>query len=476
MSRTRRRLLPSLLLAGAALSLTLQAIGPAAWAARASGGHIALVTIDGSINPASADYLIQAIDRAETVGAAAVLVELDTPGGLVTSTKDILKAMLGAKVPIIVYVSPAGAWAASAGTYITYAAHVAAMAPSTSIGAAHPVGIGGSEGPPVMPPGPQEPGSGDPGGEGEGEQPSSPLPVSRDYSMEKAENLLAAYMEAIAKERNRNVEWVVDAVRNSVAVGEQEALELNVIDLVAVNRTELLLACDGREVEIDGVPRVLDLSSAPIVPVEMTILQKLFSFLAEPDVAVILFLAGLLGLYIEVNNFGVVVPGVVGIVCIALALVAFQILPFSWVGLLLMLLGIGFFVAEVFVTSFGALFTAGVVCFLLGGTMLFDRPEESDLTVSFWSVLVPAVAAVAVFGGLVVALVGRSMLRPQAFGDSELVGHLGRVETPLAPDGKILIRGEIWNASSDEELAVGEPVEVVQAEGMKLRVRRAPPG
>jgi membrane-bound serine protease (ClpP class) len=269
------------------------------------------------------------------------------------------------------------------------------------------------------------------------------------------------------------VEWVVDAVRDSVAIGETEALELGVIDLIAENKRELLEAIQGRVVELgDGSEITLDVATAEIEPFEMSTLQQLFNFLADPNVAVVLFLAGLIGIYIEVNNPGLILPGVAGGVCLILAAIAFQILPFSWVGLLLVLAGIGLLVAEIFVPSLGVLFALGLGCILLGGTMLFDRPDLSDLTVSFWRVLVPAVAGVAVFGGFVVFAVARSLSRSQQSGVSELIGLRARAVTPLDPGGKVFVRGEYWNVDADEQVGDGEWVEVVAVEGLRLRVRR----
>jgi membrane-bound serine protease (ClpP class) len=441
------------------LELIVLAMALAAGSAGA-GGHLNLVTISGSINPASADYLIDAVERSERDGAAALLIELDTPGGLVSSTKDIIQAMLNAEVPVIVYVSPRGAWASSAGTFITVAAHVAAMAPGTSIGAASPVGPGGGGGERSVP-----------GGDEEGGEKSAP----KDTSMAKAENFLAAFIESIAKERGRNVEWVVKAVREAHAISDGEALELGVIDLVAENRQELLKAIEGRKVEVLGEEQILSLENAVVTPLEMTLLQKLFDFLADPNVAVVLFMAGLLGLYVEVNNPGLILPGVVGAVCLVLTAIAFQILPFDWVGLILILAGIGLLIAEIFITSFGALFTAGIICFLLGGTMLFDRPDVSDLSVSFWSVLVPAVAAVAIFGGIVIFSIGRTFSLRQTSGVGELVGQVGRSAAAFGPAqaGKVFVRGEYWTAETDaEEIGEGESVEVTDVEGLKLKVRR----
>ena len=420
-------------------------------AGAAAARHINVVVVDGSINPASSDYIQQAIALSETDGAAALLIELDTPGGLLSSTKDIIQAILNAEVPVVVFVSPRGAWAASAGTFITLAGHVAAMAPGTSIGAASPISVSG-------------------GGErdGEGER--------TDVAQQKAEKFTSAFIESIAKERGRNVEWAVKAVEEAEAITQDVALELGVIDLVAKNREALLEEIDGREVLLNGEPVTLEVAGARVQVIEMTTLQSLFNFLASPDIAVLLVLAGLLGLYIEFNQPGLLVPGIVGGLCLLLAAIAFQILPFSWVGLVLILLGLGLAAAEIFVSAYGLLLVAGLACFLLGGTMLFDMPEASDLTVSFWSVLVPTVAGFAVFAGLVLYAVGRTFTREQTAGVNELIGMVGRCETELSPDGRVFVRAEYWNARSDETLPAETPVEVTAVKGMRLRVRRATSG
>lgn len=425
----------------------------AALAAPASAGHVNAVTVAGSINPAVGDYLIKAIRQSEAEGAEALLLQLDTPGGLVSSTKDIIQAILNADVPVIVYVSPHGAWAGSAGAFITLAGHVAAMAPGTSIGAAHPVTIGG----------------GSPGGGDDEEK-------RRDYAAEKAENFMAAFIESIAKQRKRNVEWAVKAVRESVAIAQDEALELGVIDLVASNRGELFAAIEGREVELaDGTVRTLHLEDAQVVELEMSALNRFLDILATPDIAVLLILAGMLGLYVEFTQPGVIVPGVVGGICLVLGFVSLQIIPFSWLGLFLILGGLVLFVLEVFITSYGLLFATGVACILMGGSMLFHMPEVSDLNVSFWSVLVPAVGALAVFAGIVVFIVGRSLGRPQVAGVYELIGMVGRASSALEPEGSVFVRGEYWNVRADEAIPAGDRVEVTAVEGLRLRVRRAKP-
>ena len=435
----------------AAAGIALVALLVGGTAARAA--DVFVVTIDGSISPASADYLIASIDRAEAEGAAAVLIELDTPGGLVTATQDIIQKMLNATVPTVVYVTPRGATATSAGTFITLAANVAAMMPGTSIGAASPVSLFGGQPPPAE--------DGEEGGAG------------KAVTDKKIENFLAAYVESIASQRERNVEWAVDAVRNAVAVTAERALELNVIDLVTPSRADLFREIDGRVVKLGERETTLDFANVTYTPVEMTLVQSIFNFLSDPNVATILFAIGVLGLYMEFQSPGLIVPGTVGVVSLVLFGFALQILPFSWVGALLIVVGIGLLIAELFITSFGLLFAAGMTCFLIGGTMVFDRPEVSDLTVSFWQVLVPIAAAMTVLGVLIVYSLGRSFARGQTAGIDEMVGLIGRSETALDPKGKVYVRGEYWNSIADETIAAGEPVEVLEIQGLTLRVRRA---
>ncbi|MBY0399764.1 nodulation protein NfeD [Myxococcota bacterium] len=424
-----------------------------------TAGEILLVEIDGSINPASADYLIGAIHQAEETGAAAVLIELDTPGGLVSSTQDIIQAMLNSSVPTIVFVSPRGATATSAGTFITLAANVAAMMPGTSIGAAHPVSLFGGSPPPAQ--------------QGEDDEAAR---AAQDIVGQKMENYLAAYVESIAKQRGRNVEWAQEAVRTSQAVTSEKALELGVIDLVATSRAELLEVIEGREIEVGDAKQRLSLAGHVVVPVEQTLVQAIFDFLTDPNLAFILFAIGALGLYMEFQHPGLIVPGAVGVVALVLLGFSMQILPFSWVGAMLVLVGVALLVAEIFVVSFGLLFVAGLACFLIGGTMVFDRPEASDLTVSFWEVLVPIAGAMTAIGALMAFALGRSILSRQTAGVDQMIGLVGRVEAPIGSGpgrrGKVFVHGEYWNAEADEAIAAGESVSIEGVEGLTVRVRR----
>lgn len=429
-------------LLGCVLALTLLA------APVRAAGHVNQIEVEGVISAATADFIGRALAASEADGAEALLILLDTPGGVLDPTKEIVQSLLNAKVPTIVFVAPQGAWAASAGTFITLAAHVAAMAPGTSIGAASPVGGGTSE-------------------ERDKEG------TRTDVMGQKVENFTSAFIESIAQERDRNVEWAIKAVREAEAIGSEEALELGVIDLIARDPADLLRAVEGRELEVGGAPLELELAGAEIRTIESTPLERVFAFIANPNVAMLLVMGAVLGILLEMNSPGIFVPGAVGLVCLLLAVFAFDMLPFSWLGLLLMLLGLGLMLAELFVTSFGLLFAGGLALFLLGGAMLFDMPEVSDLQVSFWSVLVPAAVGFAAFGALVLVSVGRTLRRRPVAGAEEMIGLIGRAATALEPEGKVFVHGEYWNAHSVEALPAGAAVEVTRVDGLRLEVRRA---
>ncbi len=417
-------------------------------AGAAGATHVNRIEVEGVISAATADFIQGAIDQSEAEEASALLIELDTPGGVLEPTKEIVQSLLNAGLPVIVYVAPQGAWAASAGTFITLAAHVAAMAPGTSIGAASPVGGGTSE---------------DRDEEGE----------RTDVMGQKVENFTSAFIESIAQERDRNVEWAISAVREAEAIGAEKALELGVVDVVARTRAALFEQIEGREITVSGEAHTLKVSGLPVRTIEMSPLEKVFAFIANPNVAVILMMGAVLGIMLEVNSPGMFVPGAVGLVCLVLAVFAFDLLPFSWLGLVLMAAGIALMVAELFVSALGLLFAAGVVVFLLGGAMLFEMPDVSDVSVSFWSVLVPAAAGMIGFGVIVIYAIGRTFARAQTAGVSELIGMIGRAATALDPEGRVFVRGEYWTASCDERIPADSAVEVTAVVGMRLRVRRA---
>lgn len=409
--------------------------------AAAADKHVELIVIDAGINPATADFIHESILTADRDGAQALVIELDTPGGLLDSTKSIVKDLLGSPLPVIVYIAPSGAGAASAGVFVTLAANIAAMAPGTNIGAAHPVG-------------------------GQGEN------IGGDMR-EKVENFAASLSKTIAQDRGRNVEWAEKAVRESVSVTEHEALKLHVVDIIADSVDDLLRQADGREVSVRNGKLKLDVAGAAVVPKEMRLKQKFLNILANPNVAYLLMMAGILGLYVEFTHPGVFFPGIAGGICLLLGMAALQVLPINYSGLALILLGIGLLVSELFVPSFGVLGVGGIVAFVLGSLLLFDTPD-STLTLDRSIVY----AAAGTFGGftlLVSYLVVRSQRRKPSLGREGLIGEIGEVRQAIdATGGKLFVHGEHWNAVADEPLEAGAHAEVVRVDGMRLTVRRAP--
>ena len=404
-------------------------------------GPVSLLVVDGSINPAVADFIHESIATAERDGARALIIELDTPGGLLESTKTIVKDLLGAAVPVIVYVAPSGSGAMSAGVFVTLAGNIAAMAPGTTIGAAHPVG-------------------------GQGET------IGGDMR-EKVENFAASLSKTIAQERGRNVEWAEKAVRESVSITEQEAAKLGVVDFVAVSRDDLLRQAHGRIVTVRNARITLDLTGATIVPREMRLKQKFLNTLANPNVAYLLMMAGLLGLYVEFTHPGVFFPGVAGGICLLLGMAALQLLPINYSGLALIVLGLALLIAELFLPSFGILGIGGMVAFVLGSLLLFDT-TESDLTVNP-NIVYAAAATFGAFTLVVGYLVVRSQRRQPALGREGLIGETGEVRQRIVPghaDGKVFVHGEYWNADAAEALEVGERVAVTHVDGLRIRVRR----
>nr|MCU0557535.1 nodulation protein NfeD [Desulfobacterales bacterium] len=373
------------------------------------------------------------IEKAEKDGAAVVVIALDTPGGLADSMREIVKSILGSPVPVVVFVSPGGARAASAGVMITMAADVAAMAPGTNIGAAHPVGLGGKD---------------------------------MDGSMsEKVTNDMVAYACSIAAKRGRNVEWVEKAVRESVSITESEALKLNVIDLVAEDLDDLLRQLEGREVPGKGR---LSLAAARVTTLQEDFRTKVLRTISNPNIAYILLMIGMAGLFFELSHPGAVFPGVVGGIAIILAFFAFQTLPVNATGILLIILAAIFFVLEIFIVSYGLLSIAGIGALLLGSLMLFEG-EKAGVRLS-WTVLVPTVAVVSGFFIAVAGLVVKTHLSKPRTGAIGLVGEIGVVKMALEPHGKVFVHGELWNAQAGVPVAVGARVRVVAVQGLLLEV------
>ena len=429
---------PRLLKFGLLFAMMVGGLSIMAQAKESSGPHVDLIVIDGGINPAVDDFIRESIARARSKGARALIVQLDTPGGLLTSTRSIVKDILGAQVPVIVYVAPSGAGAGSAGVFITLAAHIAAMAPGTNIGAAHPVAGGGQEVKGVM--------------------------------GEKIENFTASFSETIAQKRGRNTEWAIQAVRRSVSITEKEALKKNVIDIVAKDVDDLLRQAEGKTVDVDGHEQSLSFKGVRVERFEMGLKQKIINTLSDPNIAYLLMMAGILGLYMEFSHPGVIFPGVAGGIALLLALTSFQVLPINYAGLLLILLGIALLIGEAFLPSFGVLGIGGAISLGLGSLLLFDT-EGSDLAVDR-SIIFTAVATLSAFILLIGYLVFKSQKKKPTLGLEGLIGEIGEVRMKLSPSGKIFVHGEYWNAEGEGEIGVGEKVRVVGYDGMCLKVAR----
>lgn len=401
------------------------------------------IEVRGPIFAPVLEYLKIALAQAKAAEAEALLLELDTPGGSLDATKGIVQEILGAPVPVIVYVSPSGAGAMSAGTFLTLAGHVAAMAPGTTIGAAHPVMIFGG------------------GGDAKEE----------DVMGKKIENYAVSFIEAIAEQRGRNVAWAAEAVRDSSSITAEVALEKKVIDLVAADRAELLQKIDGRAVKVGGVERKLATAGATLREIDMTLDQSFYFFLSQPTVIFLLLLVGLGGLYLEFTQPGMIGPGVIGAISLLLALIGFSIVPINYTGAALFALGLVLIVAEVFVPSFGALGIGGFACLIAGSLLLFHTVEAPGLVIN--RALLAATATA--FGAAFLAigtLVVRSQTRPVATGEEGMIGQVGVVRRRLEPRGTVAVAGELWEARLTTGEALEPPAEVivVGVEGLRLVV------
>jgi membrane-bound serine protease (ClpP class) len=428
----RGRSVAGRVLAGFALGLAL--ITPA------GAETVTTLEIDGVISPITVRLVASAIERARADGASALVILLDTPGGLERSMRSIVRDMLNSPVPVIVYVSPTGARAASAGAFITLAAHVAAMAPATNIGAAHPVAAGGGT-------------------------------VDKE-SMRKVENDAAAFIRTVARERGRNQEWAEKAVRSSVSATEQEALKLGIIDLVAASLPDLLAKVDGRQVKTAGGTVALKTRGATVQPLAIGWRDRFLALISDPNIAYILLMLGMLGLFFELANPGVILPGVIGGISLILAFFAFQSLPINWAGVLLILFGIVLLIAEIKVVSHGVLTIGGVIAILLGSMMLVNT-AEFPLRVS-WTVIIPAVALTAAIFVFAVSAGVRAQMQQPTTGSAGLLHEVGVAQTAIDPEGQVVVHGELWTAVAETSgIPAGERVRVVAVEGLRLRVERA---
>lgn len=407
----------------------------------AAAPWVCLIRIEGSINPAVAAFIEDAIAYANSHHAGALVIELDTPGGLLGSAQRIVKDLLNAPIATIVYVSPSGASAASAGTFVTEAAAIAAMAPGTTIGAAHPVGEGGSE--------------------------------IKGVVGQKIENFTASFAGSIARERGRNEQWIEQAVRQSATISEAEALKRHVIDIVAPDLRSLLVQASGREVKVSGGHTVvkLELSGAAIQRLRMTMEQALLNVLADPNIVYLLMLAGIVGIYFEFGHPGFYLPGVAGAICLLLALASFELLPINLAGFLLLMLGVGMLISEAFVTSYGVLGIGGVIAFVIGSLFLIDS-AQTNLEVNRGMIAGAAIAMSAIILGLGWVIL-RERHRPATTGREGMVGEVGEVREAIAPGapGRVFVHGEHWRAVSNQALGVGTRVRVMAVRGLEIEVR-----
>jgi len=445
--------------------------------AAAQADEVALVLqIDSAIGPASADYIIEGIEQAEANGNALVVLQMDTPGGLDSAMRDIIKSILASPVPVATFVSPSGSRAASAGTYILYASHIAAMAPATNLGAATPVQIGGAPSLPEAPkqPAPKKPVVDDENSEGGVEHADdSSATAPPDAMKAKMVNDAVAYIKGLAEMRGRNVEWAERAVREAVSLTASEALELNVIDVVANDIDDLLVQIDGRIVDVANEPVTLATAQLQQEILEPTWRTQLLMIITDPNVAYLLMLVGIYGLLLEGYNPGGFVPGIVGAICLLLALFAFQVLPVNYAGLALMLLGIMLMVAEGFAPSFGVLGLGGLAAFVFGSIILMD----SD--VPGFAVSQSIIGGIAIAGG--VAMLGliymlmRARNRPVVSGAEGMLGQTAEVVEDFSGRGNVFLAGERWLAESLQPVHKGQQVRVTAIHGLVVNIEPIDP-
>ncbi|NWF51659.1 MAG: nodulation protein NfeD [Nitrospirae bacterium] len=399
---------------------------------------VIVITVSGVINPVSAEYIEKNLKRANEKKVEALIIELDTPGGLDTSMRKIVKDIIGSGVPVIVYVSPSGSRAASAGVFITLAAHIAVMAPGTNIGAAHPVGIG----------------------------------EKMDKVMaEKATNDAAAYIKSLAERNGRNAEWAEDAVRKSISATEEEAFKKGVIDLISKDLNSLLSDINGMKVKTIMGERILNTAKAKVIREEMGFRHKILSLISDPNIAYILMLLGFYGLFFELTNPGSIFPGVMGGICLILAFYAFQTLPVNYAGLLLIILAIILFILEVKIVSHGVLTIGGIISMIIGSLMLFESPAPF-MKLSLRLIL-PAVVITALFFTLTLSLAFKAYRRKPVTGPEGLIGEEGVAGTDITKDGgMVLLHGERWSAFSDEPISQGEKIKVQAVSGLKVKVKK----
>jgi membrane-bound serine protease (ClpP class) len=408
----------------------------------AQATQILVARVESAVSPASAKFMVQAVERAQKEQAECLIIEMDTPGGLDQSMRQVIKSIMASTVPVVVFVAPQGSRAASAGAFITLSAHVAAMAPGTSIGAAHPVSIGQSG--------------------------------QMDSTMSgKVTNDAAAYIRSIAEKRGRNVAWADSAVRHSVSLSETEALKRKVIDLIAPNTSALLDSLDGRQIVMDRDTVTLSTGTARVITMEMNWRDRLLAVISDPNLAYIFFMLGLLGLYFEFSNPGAILPGVVGAISLILAFFAFQTLSVNYAGMLLILLSIVLFIIDVKAATHGVLTTGGIVAMFMGSVMLFNSPDPA-LRASL-QVIIPVVLVTAAFFVIGVWLSLKTLKNKPVTGDKGLLGQEGDARTLVNKDGgRVFVAGTHWSAVSESEIPEGTKIRVVAVKGMVLTIERIP--
>ena len=457
MSRLLRHLAYLALLVSLALTL----------AAPASAAVVRVLTVQGAISPASADYLLRGLAKANEDRVHLVVIEMDTPGGLDTAMRDIIKAILASRVPVATYVSPKGARAASAGTYILYASHIAAMAPATNLGAATPVELapGGQPGAPDKPVAPPKAADSP-----DAQKPAEPQ--AGDAKTRKVVHDAAAYIRGLAELRGRNAEWAERAVREAVSLPANEALELKVIDLVAADLNDLLKQLDRRVIRMNGQTVTLDTAQVEIERVAPDWRSRLLAVIGDPGIAYILMLLGIYGLIYEFANPGMLFPGVVGGICLLLALFALQVMPISYAGLALMILGIVLMISEAFIPSFGALGLGGIIAFVIGSVMLIDT-DVPGYGIP-WMLIAPVALASALFSFFIVGMAIKARARPVVTGAEEMIGATGEITADLDHEGWAHIHGELWRVHSPVPLKRGSRVQVRARHDLILDVEPDP--
>jgi membrane-bound serine protease (ClpP class) len=407
-----------------------------------SAASILKITVDAPIHPITSEYIRKTIDRAEKENASLIIINFNTPGGLDTSMREIIERILSSKTPVAAYVTPSGARAASAGFLIAIACDIFAMSPGTNTGAAHPVGIS-----------------------------ITGQPMEKT-SEDKVTNDTVANIKTIAEKRGRNVRLAEDAVRKSFSYTEKEALEGNLIDLIAKNEQEIIEHFDGKKIKrFDGREERLELKDSPIVEIPMTARQKFLLTISNPNIAYILLMIGLLGLYFEFSNPGAILPGVLGGISLLLAIFSFQILPINYVGLLLILLAIALFILEIKVQSYGILFAGGIIAMIIGSIMLINAPIP-ELQPSLKLIISVAVGLSLIFIFLIFITV-KAHRRRVSTGKEGLVGEIGVAQSDLMPEGKVFVHGELWNAEATEKITKGTKVKILEVmNNLKIRVSK----